>query len=194
MAWLPPTHDLDTLRVTVGHEIEIRVQRMQLDLVHNRHDSRLFQQDIEQLLREVTDADGPALLGSLGVAAIDQLLHQLPRLDVRGGLVRHERLFPVGSQRARPVHEQDVDVVQPQLLQRPLQRRRRVVVHVPPELGHDGDVLARHATCADGLADDVLDAVQRGGVDEPVPGAQGVDDRVAQLGFVLGAVAALPGA
>lgn len=194
MAWLPPTHNLDTLGLTVGHEIEIRVQRMQLHLVHDRHDRRLFQQDIEQFLREVTDADGPALLGRLAVAAIDQLLHQLPRLDVRGGLVRHKRLFPVRRQRARPVHQQYVDVLQPQRCQRPLQRRRRVVVHVPPELGHDGDVLARHAARADGLADDVLDAVQRGGVDEPVPGTQGVNDRIAQLIFVRGAVAALPGA
>jgi hypothetical protein len=107
---------------------------------------------------EVRDAD------RLGPAGAVDLLQRLPRLDV----------VDVDG-RQRPVDEEQVDVVELQLGERPVEGPERVVpaVEAVVELGGHEDLLARDAGVADALADALLVPVHLGGVDVPVTDLQG---------------------
>lgn len=96
---------MDSLGLAVRNQLQVRVEGVELNLVDSGHNRGLGQQLFQNLLREVTDANGLALRS-------DEWLHQFPRLDESRAVVFSQRLVLGGrSRRPRPVHEEDVDVV-----------------------------------------------------------------------------------
>ena len=83
---------------------------MELDLVHRRHDVGLGHQPLEVVDPEVRDAD------RAGAAVFLELLERAPGGDVIAVV-----------QRRRPVDQEQVDVVEAELLERPLEGAARVV-------------------------------------------------------------------
>src|SRR6476660_5033493 len=138
---------------------------MHLDLVHGRRHVGLAVDPAQVGRLEVGDADGadPA-------AGVD-LLHRLPGLD------------EVANGGQRPVHEEQVEVPEVEVLQRLVEGGQRVVVRVEAvvELAGDEDVVAVDAGGADGLADLLLVSVHLGGVDVPVADLEGRERRVLGL-------------
>ena len=103
-------------------------------------------------------------------------------------------LPPFGGQvvRARPMDKVEVEVIRPELLQRALERRKRVFVahFVLPQLGGQKQLLARHACGFQRVAERLLGAVERGGVKMPVAGSEcGGDRAVVLFACQIGAVA-----
>lgn len=81
----------------------------------------------------------------------------------------------------RPMHKVQINVIQPQVLQRRVNGLGHALVPGVVELGGDPDVGAGHAGVADGGADLGLVAVGEGGVDVAVAVGEGGEDGVVDL-------------
>lgn len=141
-----PADDPDVLVQAIRHKLQVGVQSVQLDLVDGRRYRCVLQQTIEQLRREVADANPSAFVSH-------QPLHALPRLPVRwvSGVVL--RLL-IDRHGVWPVHEEDVDVANVQVAERVGEGSGRVMEACAPEFGDDRDVGARDARVADRFAYD----------------------------------------
>jgi hypothetical protein len=165
------------------HELVVGQEGVDFDLVDGRLDGAPREQVLEVGDGPVGDADG------LGLALLVQLLHGAPGglvvlgellLDhVLALLVQLGHVVGVLLGRDRPVDEEQVDVVQPELLERVVERPLDLVrlVHVVPHLGADEQVLALDAgglleEVADRLADLALVLVEPGAVEVAVAGLQ----------------------
>ena len=134
--------------------LEVRVQ---LDLVDARRLPGLVEEPLEVGGVEVAHADGAH------AALVAQLAQRLPGLDVA--------VLPG----RRPVDEEQVEHVEPEPLQRGVERGEGGVstVVVVPDLRRDEHVLAGHVARRQGPADALLVAVEARRVDVPVAGLQG---------------------
>ena len=135
---------------------------MRLDLVDRRRDLVVLTQIDEPVGIEVRDTDGacePLLV---------QLLHRPPR-----AVVVAERL----------VDQIQVEVVNPELLKRSLERTSRLLLALMlnPELRRDEQLLARDAARLDPATDGFLVAVRRSRVERLVPGGNRLDDHLLRV-------------
>ena len=149
-------HDL----VIVGALIE----NMGLDLVDRRCDVVVGDEIDEPVGMKIRHPDGA------GPALTIQFLHRPPR-----SVVVAERLMD----------EIEIDVVQAQSVQRPLEcGLGRVVAGVlHPQLGGHEQLIAWDAAAVQGASDGLFVLIRRGGVDVPVAGVQRLaDDRLGVVG------------
>jgi len=104
-------------------ELALLKIRMDLDLVHRRDDLRLLDQLLEMSNLEVADPDGT---DKPGLLEFDQ---HTPGFDVET------------QRRTGPVHQIEIELVQPQAFETSLQRRTRFVgalVRIPELAGDEG--------------------------------------------------------
>ena len=125
---------------------------MKLDLVDHGLDPGLADDPLEVVDVEVGHPDRP------DAPLVLQLDQRLPRLDILV-LPRH-----------RPVDQEHVDPVEPELLHRVVERLQRLVAHMRAvaELRGDEEILARHACALDGLPDALFVVVALGGIDRAI--------------------------
>lgn len=109
---------------------------MQLYLINTGQYPRPpINQGLQRLLRKVTNPNPPTSLSY-------QRLHHLPRLDKSRTLLNSQiRLAAVSfyANRVRPVHEEDVDVLESQGVQGVLEGGRGRVVPLAPEFCDERD-------------------------------------------------------
>ena len=134
-----------------------------------REKTHLARRVVEQLLQvgdaEVGDADVADLAGA------DELLQLAPRVDE--GPVVVVLLQVVGARAARPVHQVQVHVVEPEVLQRGVDPLRHPLVPRVVQLRRHPDLLPRHPRRPDPVAHLVLVAVGQGRVDVAVAWGRG---------------------
>ena len=123
----------------------------------------------------------------LHLSSPHQLLHLPPRINKIPILIMMRLVIEI--RRARPMHQIQVHIVSAQVAQAVVNRLGHALVPRVVELGGQPDLVARHARRLDALADLLLVAVGKGGVDVAVAGAQRVLD-----GFGDFVGARLPGA
>ena len=147
---------LDRDRVSLGERPRVvsRHQRVELDLVDVGHDAGLRDQALEVRFLEVRGAD------RADAAVLEQLDQPPPGVDV-AILPRH-----------RPVDQEQVDVVDAEPFDAPLERPLGFVeaVRLLVELGREEQLLAGHAGGVQAATDALLVAVGEGGVDHAVAG------------------------
>jgi hypothetical protein len=150
-------------------EVVAQVVGVELDLVEVGHEAQ-----VEQLLQ----------VGRLEVGGADRL--DQPRLEQAHQAL--EGLHVAALVGVRPVHQQQVDVVEAEALEAGLTGRAGAVDAVPfaVELGGDEDIRAGHTGLADALAHAALVFVVLGGVDEPVAHVEGGGHRDGGFGVVHG--------
>lgn len=161
---------------------------MVLDLVDGGHDLGLGEELLEVDLGVVGHANG------LGLARLDERLHLLPGGDVvvvpgdvalAVGQLGEAVVVAVRVHADGPVDEEQVDVLEPEALERLVEPELGAGAVCVPQLGGDENVLALDVTGVDGvldaLADLVLVAVAVGSVDQPVPYLERIGDGVGDL-------------
>src|SRR5690606_25001836 len=131
------------------------LERVHLDLVHRRHDLVVDDQIHDTVRLVVADADGT------DAAIAKHSLHRTP-----GAVNVTERLMD----------QVEVEIVEPEALQGPLERGLRALLALvlDPQLGGDEDLLARDAAGPDRLADRFLVAIGRSRIYQPVTDRQRV--------------------
>ena len=138
-----------------------------LDLVDGGHDAGLGDDPVQVLGLEVRDPDraGPTVLDELGEGP--------PGRDV----------VAVVQRRQRPVDQEQVDLLEPQLGQRLVERAPGVVgpVVAVVELAGDPELLAGDVSGLERLADLLLVPVHLRGVDVPVADLERLGDHVGGL-------------
>jgi hypothetical protein len=139
-----------------------------LDLVHRRHDRRVGQQGLEMGRFEVGDADRAS--APVGI----QLLERVPGRD------------ELSTSRKRPVHQEQVDVVEPHPVERRLEPAQSPIValELPVELRRDEQLAAVDAAAAHSLRDSGLVAVSGGRVEMPVADLRRGRHRIRRRGIV----------
>lgn len=138
-------------------------------LVGSRDDLGVCEQLLEERHAPVGDTDG------LCLARSGDLLHELPCLlwapvsvdGTRAILVEWDLLVAALLKRYRPVHEQQIDIVQAELLERFVQTGLGIPVVCAPDLGGDEELRSGNARCLDALADFRLVSVYPGCVFRP---------------------------
>src|SRR3954454_9800378 len=149
----------DAVLPAVGVDLLVGEVGVQLDLIHRRFDVALGREALEVGDLEVRDAD------RTGPAVRPELLQRLPGGDE----------VAVVERRKRPVDEEEVDVVEAEVGERPVERAAGVVglVEAVVELARHEDGGPIETGVADRLADLLLVAVHLGRVDVPVPDLEG---------------------
>jgi hypothetical protein len=152
----------DAVRPAVGIHVGVGEVGVQLDLVDGRHNVAFGREPLQVRHLEVRHADRAR------AAVRPQLLEHPPRRDEVAVVERGQR----------PVDEKQVDAVEAELLQRPVERATRVVRPVKgvAELARHEDLVARQPGGPDRVADAALVAVHLGRVDVPVADLEGRRD------------------
>ena len=121
LAQRTPGLDADAVLIGPGHHIPLLVRRVQLDLVHGRHDTGLLHRALQMRHQEVRDADAA---GEPGLTQLDQLRERVHVVVLGGG---------------GPVHQVQVDLLQAELVEALRDGRTRLlaVVAVVPQLRRD---------------------------------------------------------
>ena len=147
-------HAVGVHQLVVGVALE---ERVRLDLVDRRGHVVVLDEIDETVRVEVGDTDRP------GQAVGVELLHRPPE-----AVVVPERL----------VDQVQVDVVETEPLQRPLEGRRGVGLAgvLDPQLGRHEQLVTSDAAAGDGPADSLLVPVRGCRVDQPVADLQGSGD------------------
>src|SRR5690606_38508829 len=150
-----PCLDLDAVLAQERLCFDLLLERVHLDLVHRRHDLVVDDQIHDAVRLVIADADGT------DAAIAKHSLHRTP-----GAVNVTERLMD----------QVEVEIVEPEALQGPLERGLRALLALvlDPQLGGDEDLLARDAAGPDRLADRFLVAIGRSRIYQPVTDRQRV--------------------
>jgi hypothetical protein len=182
--------NVDLVLGVPGGKLALLQVGMHFELVRGGHLARLADQPLQLRFAKIADADGARL------ARLDQRHHRAPGVDKVGLARQRDALRILGHEcgarceRARPVHQVQVEVGGAEVLQTGVQRGLDVLrpVRVVPQLRGDEQGAARDARGLDGAPHRRLRAVDKGRVNVAVAGAQG-----GQHGVLL-RVLVLPGA
>ena len=157
---------LQALVLTMRHHLAVGQVRMHLDLVGDQMlAARHRQRPIDLRHRKVGDAD----------VARQALFTGL----VQGPDVVGHGHFIIGR---RPMHQRQIDVIDPELSPTFLEAIEQCLrlQLIPPYLGGQEDLLARHVALRERLANRALVAIELRGIDMPIPQRQrrghGIDD------------------
>ena len=151
-----PRHDVAAVLLHIPLRLHLLVEDVGLHLVDGGLDLDVRLQVDEAVGEEVAHADGAHLALALGA------LHGAVRaVVVAEGLVDEQQVDVAGLQLAQALQDAGVGFL-----------LARVAY---PHLGHDEQLLARHATLPQGLAHALLVVVRLGGVYQPVACLDGVE-------------------
>ena len=155
----PALHGDPQVRAVVDQVVGLE-GGVQFDLVHDRGDAGLVDDGVEMLGQEVAHPDGTDQ--AFGTE-VDELL---PAFHVRA------------ARGAGPVDQVQIDVVEAEFLEALFQGRPGGVAALGfvPQFRGDEDLVARQRGCGYRASHTQLVAVDRSGVDVPVPRFQGVAD------------------
>lgn len=178
---------MDALGLVEGHELGRGTARVELDLVDSWYDLIVKVSDIsqpgvkwsyleiragEELLKMLNAKVGNTNI--LHLTSSNQLL-QLPPSITEIPILEMMRLI-IRIRRARPMHQVQVNIVNPQIRQTVVNRLRNALVPWVIQLRCQPELVARYTGGFDAGANFLLVLVREGCVDVAVSGAEGVLD------------------